>query len=1076
MRFVDLEVKSFQAIASARVEFAPGLNVLFGPNDLGKSTLVSALRAALLIPVKSSEAEAFVPWYRDAIPRVVLTFEADDGRYWRVTKEFGAGSAELRSSKDGKQFDLEAKARDVDGKLRELLEWGVPVPGGKGQKTKPSDAFLVNALLAGQTDVETILGKTLDEDAADSGKVRLTRALAALAQDPLFKKVLKAAQSEVDAFFTTMGRKKSGAKSRFTAVGEQVKSLQDELTHAQARLDQSLATETMVNELRSRAEAAHAREREVASLVEVSRRAVEQSRARVAAEANVQQARANLKAIDEVLERGEALARELKQLEAVVAHDEAARTRAEVMATESVIALRAAEESLHRSNSQAGARERELKRATLSSRLSELGAISARLEVQRDKAAAAAERHKALEAANVECEAITRELASLDARVSSARETAELARALLDYGRWREAVHSSQRVTQARSEAAALEARAKACLHKAAANEEALEKREAAIAFDAFPSAVEVAKLATLEQDLKLAEARMGGGLTVAVRPRDEFRLHLEIDDETPVDDVARAHKERTYEAERKLALAIGQMVEIEVIAGSKHDRQARDVLSKRWRTESRALFIRAEVNSLVALQARQHEVEVEREALKNLRVETDRLKADAEILSQQAKSLLRDETAGGAAEELKRRRERIPEARFDALSKAFEALGSDWETQVETLEASARSELTVLNELASKKRGFLAAVDERRRGLSSPPGAPTDQALQMTQMELDACATERATIEVALKLLEAEQGAEVKSAQRVLDEQKKRAFADEESKRAATKQLERSRALLSEKRGQVLAQQAEAGRVDRTAAQRAFDEAQAFLVPFLSSPLVTAEELTEAERILAAIRVEAAEADAAFNKADGALSKVGGPHFREQVKNLDEALAAARTYEAEVELDADSWRLLQETLREAENDETGHLGRTLSGPIAEQFQELTRGRYGAVELGPGLTTASITAVGASIDGATVLDALSVGTRDQLASLVRVAIARQLKSALVLDDHLVHTDPSRMSWFVDVLRRTALDAQVLVFTCRPFDYVSAHVLQGEVTKELAGGSIRVVDLSRSIESWPERVR
>ncbi|MDP3501670.1 MAG: AAA family ATPase [Myxococcales bacterium] len=1075
MRFVDLEVTAFQAIASARVEFAPGLNVLYGPNDLGKSTLVTALRAALLIPAKSSEGNAFRPWFRDAIPRVVLTFEADDGRFWRVTKEFGDGSAELKSSKDGTNFTMEAKAREVDAKLRSLLEWGVPSPGGKSGPRGAPDSFLVNALLAGQAEVETILGKSLEGDLADTGKVRLTRALSALAQDPLFKKVLQTAQAEVDAFFTTTGRKKSGAKSRFTVVGERVKALQVELAHVRTQLEQSASTEAMVNELRERSEAAHSREREALSLVEVSRRGVEQSRARVAAEAKVHEARVRLQKIDEVLARGAALARELKQLELASAHDEAAKTKAEALATECANAVRAAEEALQRVSSEAGARERELKRATLSSRLSELGATIARLEAQRDKALAAAERRKTLDAANAEHLALTKELAALDAKFAGAQQSADLAHSILDYGRWRDAVRGSERVIQSRREATELENKAKALLEKVSANEVVLGKAERAI-LDTFPSSAEISKLATLEQDLKLAEARIGGGLTVAVRPRDELRLHLEIDDEAPIDEVARADKERTFEAERKLALTIGQMVEIEVTAGSKQDRQTRDALSKRWRTESRELFARAEVNSVVALQARQQELERERDALKVLRTETDRLKADAASASQQAQLLLRDVTSGVSAEELQRRRDRIPEAQLALLAKAFESMGAEWEREAESLEAGAKKELAALNESVSKKRGLLAAAEERRKASMPAKDEPTEATLQATQKELASCATERSTVEAALKALEAEQGAEVKSAQRALDETKQKALAAEQAKSAATKQLELSRASLNEKRGQVSAQQAEADRLDRPGAQRAFDEAQAVLKPLLSTPLVTPEQLAETERILAAIHAETVEADAEFNKADGALSKVGGPQVREQVQNLEEALAAARAQEAEVELDAESWRLLQETLREAENAEGGHLGRALSGPVAEQFQELTRGRYGAVELGPGLTTASITASGASTDGTEVLKALSVGTRDQLASLVRVAIARQLKSALVLDDHLVHTDAARMGWFVDVLRKTALDAQVLVFTCRPLDYVTADVLPGEVTKDLAGGSLRLVDLGRSIEGWPERNR
>src|SRR5437762_3482109 len=91
MRFVRLVVEHFRAIERADVPFAPGLNVLYGPNDLGKSTLAAAVRAALLLPHGSSEAEAYVPWSGDFAPHVELTFADAEDRLWHATKTFSAG-------------------------------------------------------------------------------------------------------------------------------------------------------------------------------------------------------------------------------------------------------------------------------------------------------------------------------------------------------------------------------------------------------------------------------------------------------------------------------------------------------------------------------------------------------------------------------------------------------------------------------------------------------------------------------------------------------------------------------------------------------------------------------------------------------------------------------------------------------------------------------------------------------------------------------------------------------------------------------------------------------------------------
>ena len=49
MKLARLEVDAFKCVASARLELGPGLNVLYGPNDLGKSSLAWAIRAVLLL-------------------------------------------------------------------------------------------------------------------------------------------------------------------------------------------------------------------------------------------------------------------------------------------------------------------------------------------------------------------------------------------------------------------------------------------------------------------------------------------------------------------------------------------------------------------------------------------------------------------------------------------------------------------------------------------------------------------------------------------------------------------------------------------------------------------------------------------------------------------------------------------------------------------------------------------------------------------------------------------------------------------------------------------------------------------
>ena len=123
MKLRSLEVADFRRIRRAKLELGPGLNVVYGPNDLGKSTLVEALRAALLLPSTSTVANEYVPWDRDATPAVALELE-HRGVLYCVKKSWGTGtraSALLERADDGHTFAVDAKSREVDGKLRDLL-------------------------------------------------------------------------------------------------------------------------------------------------------------------------------------------------------------------------------------------------------------------------------------------------------------------------------------------------------------------------------------------------------------------------------------------------------------------------------------------------------------------------------------------------------------------------------------------------------------------------------------------------------------------------------------------------------------------------------------------------------------------------------------------------------------------------------------------------------------------------------------------------------------------------------------------------------------------------------------------
>ena len=184
-------------------------------------------------------------------------------------------------------------------------------------------------------------------------------------------------------------------------------------------------------------------------------------------------------------------------------------------------------------------------------------------------------------------------------------------------------------------------------------------------------------------------------------------------------------------------------------------------------------------------------------------------------------------------------------------------------------------------------------------------------------------------------------------------------------------------------------------------------------------------------------------EFEAELRRAEGALEQTGGQQLDEQREQALEAAEALARREQELELDYQAWQLLQQTLSEAEKDGVAHLGSALVKPVSERIAGLTAGRYSELALGPQLDASGIEMRGVEREFGT----LSVGTREQIALVLRVAIAEALGTFLVLDDQLTQTDDTRMKWMRRLLAQAAGGSQVIVLTCHPLDYESPdHVV------------------------------
>lgn len=1103
MRFAKLVVDNFQGIKHAEIAFAPGLNVLYGPNDLGKSTLARAIYAALLVPPGSSEAGSYASWYADAVPRVSLTLVDDADSYWRVEKSFGSGgssSAGLSFSKDGISFSLDYKAREVEERVRGLLEWGIPVPGGKGSPRSLPTSFLANVLLAAQTDVDVILGKSLDDDLDASGKLRLTKALATLAQDVLFKKVLDAAQNEVDQCFTPTRQYKRGRTSKFTEAGNAIKQLEAERGKLEQLVEESSAIEENVNALRARHSSALVIVDEAAASLDAVREGCQRNKGRNEAVASLETARTALSAIEVLASRVNALTTEIESLtvRTTAATTDLAGTDASAVAADA--SVRAAEDRLRAATSEDGARERELRRAQLHKNAAELNSEKQSTEARKARAEAAAKLHADAQQARrieekerQEGDRLTCALSDARSEVAAAEGELALATSILAYGRWRAAAASAEHAGTARESAAKSRAGADEKDAQAAAldSRAAVGVEQVAARRRSLPTAENAAALGQLERELEVAEAGLGGGLTVTVRPRKGVAVRAEVDQKRVIDE-GHLTADRLLVAERAVRLSVGELVDIEITAGAADKRRIVEILRERWKAEATPILERARAASVSEILTALGEIATEEDAAAGLRKEAETYRAEAKGL--RANAAVYEEQAaklGAGLDDLAARRAAIGEADTGILEAHFANLGKGWESQAEALHATKAKDFEMRRSRVATVEQAMKVVEYRAseaavRTEELAAGAAAASAelgsddpvglAHAIGVELEGLAARGVNIAAQVSALESETNVAVEKAGAALELAKGIALTSRESRTAAAAALEEAQAALNARIGEREAVAAQLGATDRAGAEALVRARESAVSAFPSEPVVSQADLAQAEARLAAASRELEQAKEDLHKSEGALSKVGGASVREEVQRVEEALEGARGKEKDLEVDADAWKLLLETLRDVENEEGAHLGRALAGPVTAKFEELTAGRYGGVRLDAALKAEAVQVTGTS-QAADPLAALSAGTRDQLATLVRLTIANQLKSAIILDDHLVHSDPVRLAWFRDVLTKTAVNTQVIVLTCRSGDYLSKDELPVDVpSRDLAGGTLRALDGARLVRRWEAATR
>lgn len=148
MKIRSIAVNQFKKFTTPMCldDIGDGLNVVVGPNEMGKSTLLDALRAALFEKY-SSKAQPITALQNDrnqAAPVVELAFEVDDGIY-RIRKRFVKKPYAHLFCPDGRKLEGD----EAEDTLRDLL--GFDEPGKTGAKPETLGMWNVLWVQQGQS-------------------------------------------------------------------------------------------------------------------------------------------------------------------------------------------------------------------------------------------------------------------------------------------------------------------------------------------------------------------------------------------------------------------------------------------------------------------------------------------------------------------------------------------------------------------------------------------------------------------------------------------------------------------------------------------------------------------------------------------------------------------------------------------------------------------------------------------------------------------------------------------------------------------------------------------------------------